>query len=338
MNRSTDSVAAIIAGACIVELDELSKETSATCWSSSADISAEAWQRVRDELALGDERGWRRTGTADPSKVFRQLSDSLSSHEETFAGLAADIVESTRLLFGETEVVEDLSIYQDDGPSVVVVVPFRATPSMPLRAKNLEASIMSLLEQSLERHLYRIVVVEQAVMSQLPARIAGLVDEHVVIEDDGPFNRAQTLNRGAHLAGPSEQICLYDADLMVDRQFLKRNRALTSRYGALLPYTDLFCVQPNDSESLRRDAAPDRVYGYSILHPVGACIWLSAEVFVKTGGLDERFKGWGGEDREFHDRLESVNPVHREKTPLMHLYHERPAMKSDRSEILSQSE
>lgn len=59
--------------------------------------------------------------------------------------------------------------------------------------------------------------------------------------------------------------------------------------------------------------------------PVGGCVVVMRKAFEEVGGYDERFRGWGEEDRAFVMALETlVSPMSRIRGRLFHLWHERP--------------
>lgn len=166
------------------------------------------------------------------------------------------------------------------------------------------------------------------------------VDHYIQIPYDGPFNKSQAINRGvAEGALEGDTLCLLDGDILPDPGFLLRNgcRVLSSPEAAHLPYIDMFCLSADDSEALRIEglAIDWARSGYVITHPPGGCVILGHSLFQASGGFDERFAGWGGEDREFIDRVSRVAPIERHGELLIHLYHERPPMRSDRQTIMA---
>jgi hypothetical protein len=62
---------------------------------------------------------------------------------------------------------------------------------------------------------------------------------------------------------------------------------------------------------------------------VGFSVWVSRERYLSVGGHDERCRGWGYEDIEFHGRLLASGGVRRLPGMLAHLWHPRPLMTVD---------
>jgi hypothetical protein len=218
--------------------------------------------------------------------------------------------------------------------SSTVVVGVRAAPDETERRRNARAALAALAFQDLERTRYRIVVVEQDAEARL-ADLAPLADRYVFAYNPGPYNRSWGFNVGAVLAGPAAgALCLLDADLLVPPDFLSRGlAALRGGARALLPYREVLYL---DGEATRRaiaerlaapGAAPDpaRLTGRRFTSSQGGALWVDAALYHAVGGYDERFRGWGCEDREICRRLErAAGTLPRLDGCLLHLDHPRP--------------
>jgi GT2 family glycosyltransferase len=53
----------------------------------------------------------------------------------------------------------------------------------------------------------------------------------------------------------------------------------------------------------------------------GGSLGVRREVYHAIGGMDESFEGWGGEDNEFLDRLNTTNVFQGGFLPAVHLWH-----------------
>jgi hypothetical protein len=336
----------LVAGAAVAHLDAAAREVSATCWSSSRDINARAFDAVsvalelteRDRATLPDR------AAADPGAIYASFVHALGegpTASRVIDQVAADVDRLTRLLFYRSSAAhqDNAGITPSTEAPVEVIIPFRSRPETPLRATNLRAVVESLSHQGLPRGSYRITVVEESTTTAIPPDVLELIDRHIQIPYDGTFNKALALNSGTRDAPPEAILCFLDGDIALDDTFLARNAGrVTARPDAAhLPYGDMFCLRASDSHRVRSgeqatDAARD---GYVLTHPPGGCVLLTGRQFQAVGPFDDRFLGWGGEDREFIDRAEQVGPVLRHPELLIHLYHERPAMRESRAEIMS---
>jgi glycosyltransferase involved in cell wall biosynthesis len=219
---------------------------------------------------------------------------------------------------------------------LTVVTGVRATPGEPDRKRNAEACLRALNLQNLERWRYRIVVVEQDRSRRLEQALAPLADRYIFVPNSGAYNRGWAFNIGAH-SGARDQgaLCLIDADLLVPPDFLRHGlERLQQGALALQPYNEIVYLDQTSSERaiaarLARPLQPLQTGAYSgrvFDTSQGGCIWVDAALYARIGGHDERFRGWGREDREFWDRLSRETPIASMPDRLLHLYHPPPAM------------
>ncbi|WFR67528.1 galactosyltransferase-related protein [Curtobacterium flaccumfaciens] len=254
--------------------------------------------------------------------------------------LADDIESRSRLLFHRSTAEQAaLPPARPTDQHVAVVIPFRSSVDTPLRTANLRAVVTALEHQQMPRDQYSITVVEEASETTVPDDILARIDTSIQIPYTGPFNKALALNAGVAPAPADAVLCLLDGDIFPDGHFLARNasRVATRPDLAHLPYSDMFCLLPHDSARIRRGEQPGEASrnGYVITHPPGGCVFLTAALYRTVGGFDERFVGWGGEDRDFINRIEAHTEIRRHPELLTHLHHERPNMRSDRDEIMT---
>ena len=126
-------------------------------------------------------------------------------------------------------------------------------------------------------------------------------------------------------------ICVLDADILCDREFVRRNIARFNAFGrgVHLPYRDMSCLDPASTSAaihsrcslLEPDADPIRMRSFPLRRPPGACIWVRADVFHNIHGMDERYEGWGGEDDDLKYRIDLAAPLDFYHDRLWHLYH-----------------
>lgn len=219
---------------------------------------------------------------------------------------------------------------------VTVIIGARARPDQPRRLRNLLASLRALNLQDLERWRYRLVVIEQDAQPRLREQVAPYVDLYQFVYNPGPYNRGWGFNVGAVLPGSQgSALCLFDADLLPPPAFLREGlNRLQAGAKALQPYTRVLYLDRPGTERALADAAqgpgklrPAGQYsgqGYDTSQ--GGCLWVRQDLYLAIGGHDERFEGWGSEDREFWQRLARAAPIERLPGSLLHLEHELPAM------------
>lgn len=283
-------------------------------------------------LADGDER-WDATARA-------------AAHADTTSRLVAHT--GDRFVAGGPAVVaEDLERLPAPArrgpagsPPVAVVLPFRDTTASRSRLRNLLACVRALADQTLDRAQYRVVVVEADAEPRWAETVRPLVDAYVHLPWSGHFTKAWAVNVGVvQASGAAPLLCVLDGDVLVDRDFLRRNVARLGHRGrqAHLPFRDALCLDAGSTSlAVRRrvlegeaevDAAELR--GAVLRRPPGHCVWVRRELFDRVGGFDERFVGWGGEDLDLVFRLDVVGAVDRYDDPLLHLDHDRPQTQED---------
>ena len=235
----------------------------------------------------------------------------------------------------DTSLAELFQKYEARPRSVTVVMGIRCDPNEPERLANAKICLQALNVQTLARWRYRIVVVEQDETSRLERELAPFADKYVFAYNPGPYNRGWAFNIGAVTAGTKDEVLLLiDADLLVAPDFLECGLAEFEKgKRALLPYTEVLYLDANSTTEAIRNyvAAPSRALepnGYKgrlFSTSQGGCIWVESDLYREIGGHDERFRGWGREDREFWDRLSRVTRIEQVRGRQLHLYHTRPA-------------
>lgn len=138
---------------------------------------------------------------------------------------------------------------------------------------------------------------------------------HLFVHDTGPFPKARLVNLGV-LMTKSPIICMHDADMIANPPYMKFSvDALMDRDAsdALCPFTRVLNVSGNRRDSFIQSGdysefapflegdLPDEVNLLYVNTP-GAINLFRREHFIRVGGLDPRFVGWGGEDDDLFIR------------------------------------
>ncbi|HEX4703822.1 MAG TPA: galactosyltransferase-related protein, partial [Pseudonocardiaceae bacterium] len=231
---------------------------------------------------------------------------------------------------------EDLPPHTGGGDEVLVVIPF-ADPHGAGRLRNLLACLLALRDQTMPARHYRITVVEFDAFPRWREAIEPLVDDYVHIHGEGPFNKSWTLNVGVRATlGSARTLCLLDADILVDRDFLERNNArfADADNDAHLPHTEMLSLNKDASDYAigQRCAAGAAIApltglrGLLLRDVPGACLWVRPAIFHRIGGFDERYQGWGGEDEDMLFRTTSAGSVIQYDDVFVHMAHRRPPM------------
>lgn len=153
-------------------------------------------------------------------------------------------------------------------------------------------------------------------------------------EDSNPiFYRTKYLNQLLKEAQGSI-VGIWDADVITSKEQIFDAVKKIRSGGAIMsfPYDGRFYMIPaKESNQFANDLLCRKlgkrirnrylVHGF---HSVGGAFFVNKKIYLKSGGENEYFYGWGPEDAERVKRMEILGyPVYRAKGPLFHLYHPR---------------
>ncbi|MGA2600866.1 MAG: glycosyltransferase [Bryobacteraceae bacterium] len=216
---------------------------------------------------------------------------------------------------------------------LAVIVGIRANAAESDRARNLKLCLETLRAQDLSSEDFEIILVEQDHAPQVRPEISALANRYQFAYNAGPYNRGWAFNIGAKLIpGAAEYLLLLDADVLLRRDSLRRVlELLRAGHRAVRPYREALFL---DRESTERVVAAwpelpahSDLGGTAFVNPMGLSIAVEAGLYERMGGHDERFWGWGWEDREFWERLEHHTEVARLPDRILHLHHEHSQIK-----------
>lgn len=147
------------------------------------------------------------------------------------------------------------------------------------------------------------------------------------------FHKTRYINRLIDLA-VTPFIAVWDTDSIVPVDQILESAAVLRKGEAIMsiPYdgrvfmcdkflSDLFKNIPYIEILMKLIHVLPLMYGY---HSSGGAFLTNKEKYLKTGGENEKFHGWGPEDAERVKRLEIMNlPIHYSEGPLFHMWHPR---------------
>jgi glycosyltransferase involved in cell wall biosynthesis len=302
-------------------------------------ISHEVKRHGYEISGLEQTKSLRRASASEPVDLGAEYSGIVhhqwyTTRAATSGGRPVDDVPNEAIERSLQEVFED---YHAEPRELAVIVSLRANLQAD-RLRNAKACLRALNVQDLERWRYRIIAVEQDSEPRLESALAPFVDRYILAYNPGPFNRGWGFNVGARVAAAERALCLIDADLLTPPTFLRTalERFLQGQ-RALRPYTEVMYLDSTSTERAiaTRQAQPmssfslDSYKGQLFQDSEGACTWVDPQLYEEIQGHDERFRGWGWEDREFCRRLGRMTAIEILPGRLAHLDHARPDM-SDR--------
>lgn len=119
--------------------------------------------------------------------------------------------------------------------------------------------------------------------------------------DPGPFNRAQAINRAA-ARGDWDVALIVDLDVLIPLEQAISAIELAKDSDHVVVAFDTLMLIGRTSTARIHDGRPLRPHldGSPVQGHVSCCIVVSRNLWKIVGGFDERFRGWGAEDRAFH--------------------------------------
>lgn len=163
--------------------------------------------------------------------------------------------------------------------------------------------------------------------------------EFCIAPDDGvdPFNKSMAVNTAAKQA-TGDVFVILDADTWIDNEWMDKAFHQLGRrnYRWVIPARKSYRLTRSASdEILALDPAaelPRLINKRTMVEQsgsvVGFCHIVPREGFEMVGGMDERFRGWGGEDSCFVRALDVVYGPHTQLPGVVvSLWHSRPRAK-----------
>ncbi len=173
------------------------------------------------------------------------------------------------------------------------------------------------------------IVVEQDVSPRVREALPGWARyAHDPVPDpEAPFSRSRAFNTAARLAR-GRILVLHDNDLLVPVDYAAEAVRLAAEgWEAINHKRFVFYYSESataDSIAHGRIAIPGRASGpLAVVENAtgGGSLVLARETFEAIGGMDEAFAGWGGEDVEFWQRVQTRKVWPYGFLPLIHLWH-----------------
>ena len=163
-------------------------------------------------------------------------------------------------------------------------------------------------------------------------------DEHIhktFVRDAFPvFHRTKYLNQLMQEA-EGAIVGIWDTDVLLPKeQILEAVDAIRKGNAVMsFPYDGRFYMLPQEDSMLLKkremnmEECCQKIYEYVLAHgpnSVGGAFLVNKNVYIKYGGENQHFYGWGPEDAERCKRMEILGlPIYRAQGPLLHLFHPR---------------
>jgi hypothetical protein len=206
---------------------------------------------------------------------------------------------------------------------VSVVMAFRGSGDG--RLEGLKKCIQCLREQAINCY---IILVEQDYSPVNQDELEPLVDSYLFTYSSDMFNKSWAFNCGAIIA-PDDLILLHDCDLLVPKNYIKESIKVLGIKDMALPWAKILYLTEGSSKNYP-DGQPKVSSVLTSHQAVGGSLLVRKKFYLKIGGMDERFVGWGGEDNAFYAKAAKLGRINRVSPAvgltLLHHYH-KPAQK-----------
>ncbi|TDR31010.1 galactosyltransferase-related protein [Hydromonas duriensis] len=167
-------------------------------------------------------------------------------------------------------------------------------------------------------------------------RVADPRVQHVFTYSAGPFPKAFLYNLGAKLSR-CEALLFLDVDCIPNPSVLSScvyNIMFTKNNDVLVPYFGAINIAGETKQRFVDNPSYDVFTGIDKNHlnedsvllyesSMGGAFIFRREAYIRVGGMDTTFIGWGGEDNEFFYRSKRLGiPWSSMDVPLFHLHHD----------------
>jgi hypothetical protein len=194
------------------------------------------------------------------------------------------------------------------------------------RLDGLKKCVKCLRDQTINCY---IILVEQDNAPVHQGELESLVDSYLFTYSSAMFNKSWAFNCGAIIA-PDDLILLHDCDLLVPKNYVKESMRILGAKDMALPWTKILYLT---EESSKRYPDGNHKISHTLTshQAVGGSLLVRKQFYLRIGGMDERFEGWGGEDNAFYAKALKLGRVSRSNPMtgmvLMHHYH-KPAQRA----------
>ena len=146
------------------------------------------------------------------------------------------------------------------------------------------------------------------------------------------FNKSRAMNAGARAARCS-LLLFHDLDMFPPPDYLFQTLEKISRgWDAVRPIRFLFLLDERSSQTVMQTGGMQDLKKIEQVKQnfPGLSTAILRDTYLELGGHDERFVGWGGEDLEFLDRLQTCKLYPGSFLPAIHLWHPPAEQKHNR--------
>lgn len=146
------------------------------------------------------------------------------------------------------------------------------------------------------------------------------------------FNKAKLINQGVRQATKSN-ILMLDVDVILPKENIVNALDVVEHHGLIFPFNKVVFIQKQESKDIMRKVVDVPKVDMRFAreneknnYDTWGVYMISKEDYIKIGGHEERYVGWGGEDGSFIATSMALidKPYLRMEGKAYHLYHDKP--------------
>jgi cellulose synthase/poly-beta-1,6-N-acetylglucosamine synthase-like glycosyltransferase len=207
---------------------------------------------------------------------------------------------------------------------VSVIIPVRGAD----RLRNLHYCLNKLLQQNIEP--LEIIVSEEDKFQTIdigPFRQDSRIRHIFTRSSDGlNFNKSKAVNAGV-VSASYNFISMNDADIILPKDYLYRVSNILQDYESCFIAKEIYLMDFISAGICWRG-------GKRVDYFTGGNISFRKDAFIKIGGMNEQFIGYGSEDCEFWTRIQNLTKLYESRDcPILHLNHARKHNYSQNSSL-----
>jgi|GEM_PF-5862859 len=140
-----------------------------------------------------------------------------------------------------------------------------------------------------------VIVVEQSGQMDVKTLVTEEGGKYFFVEYTGLFNRSWGMNI-AFWQSNGEHIVCTDSDIILEQPDIREALIYLAEWEVINPYTKIFDLTQEESQ---QSPFPKHSKERTGLNMAGGILFIQRQAYVKIGGWNEEFEGWGGEDNAF---------------------------------------
>lgn len=208
-----------------------------------------------------------------------------------------------------------------DVPSVSYIIPFRdinRTNAIQTVIDNVRAQRWPVVE---------IIIVEQDNAAHFKAQIVQPVRHYLAgnRKKNQPFNKSVAINMGVAKSSHNH-IILQDADIILPWNYTSKMMKMLRTYESAHMGANVVYLNAEDSRELYTSKTLSNIDNgeRAVSYFEGGSLGCRKNAFIRIGGFNEDFEGYGVEDCDFYDRLSKRTHFESDRTEVfLHLWHGR---------------